>query len=228
MNQSMKLVFYSGGSLNKNAKLDREFLRFFQSGRKKRMPRITYIPSSSEGLAEDFREFAEQYRRLGVKDIECLPVDQELKPQDLRRALASDAIYLGGGNTFYFLHHLRKAKMVPKLRQFVKRGGVLMGLSAGGIVMTPSIKTAEVPSLEADENEVELKNFRSMALVDFEFSPHYTGDRRSDKELRNYSKQVKRPVYACDDGTGIVVNNGKLTFVGKVQAFVNGEKIRVN
>ncbi len=224
----MKLVFYSGGSLKENAELDREFLRLFGNGRKKRLPKITYIPSSSEDLAEDFREFAEQYRRLGVKEIECLPVDRELKPADLRRALASDAIYLGGGNTFYFLHHLRRTKMLSKLKLFVKQGGVLMGLSAGGIMMTPSIKTAEVPSMEADENEVHLKDYRSIALVDFEFSPHYTGERRSDLELKKYSKRVKRPVYACDDGTGIIVNNGKLTFVGKVQAFINGEKIRVN
>ena len=103
-----------------------------------------------------------------------------------------------------------------------------MGLSAGGILMTPTVKTAEVPAHEADENDVDLKDFRSMGLVNFEFAPHYYGGKRVDRALKRYSRKISRPVYACDDGTGIIVNNGKLTFVGKVQAFINGEKVRVS
>ena len=85
--------------------------------------------------------------------------------------LASDVIYLSGGNTYYFLHHLRRSGPIPVLREFVARGGVLAGLSAGAILMTPHIGLAGYPSFDRDENDVGLRNEASLALVDFALPP---------------------------------------------------------
>ena len=102
-----------------------------------------------------------------------------------------------------------------------------MGLSAGSILMTPSITTAAVPSFDSDENEVNLTNWKALGLVPFEFSPHYHFSKESDRELLEYSKVCSHPIYACRDGEGIIVQDGKIRFVGAVKVFHRGEKLRV-
>src|SRR5690606_32920603 len=95
----------------------------------------------------------------------------------------SDIIHLSGGNTFYFIKHLRQAKLLKDFKEFLNNGGVLTGLSAGAIIMTRSIQTAAFPSFDRDENEDNVRNFKGMGLVNFEFFPHYKNSLRYDREI---------------------------------------------
>jgi dipeptidase E len=58
---------------------------------------------------------------------------------------------------------------VDVLRQYVARGGVLIRVSAGAILMTPDIRTTLLcgDTLPAEEIEP-----RGLGLVDFAFVPH--------------------------------------------------------
>ncbi|MGE3262829.1 MAG: Type 1 glutamine amidotransferase-like domain-containing protein [Bacteriovoracia bacterium] len=220
----MNLIFYSGGNTRENRPLAREVAA---SLRDKRNPVITFVPADSESANEDFRAFKRSFSRSGIRRFRCIPVDVALSAKNEKLLLSSDAIFLGGGNTFYFLDSLRKRKLLPKLRRFAKNGGLLMGLSAGSILMTPSIMTAAVPAIDSDDNEIGLRNFKALKLVPFEFSPHYYRSREADEELKNYSKQLPHPIYACKDGEGIVVKNGSIHFIGRVAVFRNGAKFRM-
>ena len=66
---------------------------------------------------------------------------------NLSELLKSDLIFLGGGNTFYFLKHLKSTGLIDELKTFAANGGVLCGLSAGAIIMTPHVHTASFPTL---------------------------------------------------------------------------------
>lgn len=46
-----------------------------------------------------------------------------------------DAVFLSGGDTQYFWDGLLKTQTDKALREYVSRGGVLMGLSAGSMIM---------------------------------------------------------------------------------------------
>ena len=89
---------------------------------------------------------------------------------------------------------------------------------------SPNVMTAEVPSLDSDDNDVGLRDYSALGLVPFEFSPHYRGGRRVDAELLDHSKRSKNPIYACKDGEGIVVRDGSIRFVGRVTVFHRGNK----
>ena len=218
----MKLVFFSGGSARANRALASEFQGLLRAP----SPKIAFIPAHGEDWEDDYEAFKAEFFAYGYRRFECFVIDGEkLKPQAKKRLLQCDAIYLGGGNTFYFLKNLRTQGLLRPLKQYVQTGGLLLGQSAGSILMTPNIRTASVPSLDEDENDVGLKDLRSLGLVRFEFSPHYRSHRRADQELKEYSKKLPYPVYACADGNGIVVEGKKISFVGKVNAFVRGEKI---
>ncbi|MBT3583596.1 MAG: type 1 glutamine amidotransferase-like domain-containing protein [Halobacteriovoraceae bacterium] len=216
----MNLVFYGGGDDNDNSELNSECLKLVN----KKSPRITYIPSCSYDSEWHFKKFVDHFQKHKVTQFIHFPIDVPFDKILLSEVLKSDLIHLSGGNTYYFLKHLRKSGMAKLLKEFVKRGGVLTGLSAGGIIMTPIITTASFPAWDRDENEEKIKNHKSLDLVSFEFFPHYVNSRRYDQVLVNYSKKSKRPVYATPDGSGIILKEDEITFFGKNYAFYKGKK----
>lgn len=220
----MKLVFYSGGAADQNHDLDEELLRLTNLPSKKIS--MCFIPASSHGLRQQFAEFFGDFKRFGVKKTYCFPVDVDFTAKELKEILRSDVIYLGGGNTYYFLKSLREKKLFPHLARYAKRGGVLAGLSAGAIMMTPNIQMAGIPRRTADSNEVKIKKLKSMGLVNFEYHPHYMKKRWENAELLRYSKQISWPLFACPDGSGLVVEGKNINIVGEAHAFIKGKHFK--
>ena len=219
----MRLVFYGGGHESENFELHKLSIKLTE----KSSPTITYIPAQSYGAEEDFREFVKCFKKLGVKKFLFSPIDHYMSSVLKDEILTSDMIHLGGGNTYYFLHYLRKAKLFSSLKKFAKEGGVLTGLSAGGILMTPKISTASYPAFDCDENDEGITDMRGMNLVNFEFFPHYKNSKRYNIELEKESKKLKYPIYACPDHSGIVYNNGDFEFVDRCYVFVKGDRIKL-
>ncbi len=221
----MRLVFYSGGQNPSNEKIHKVLAKLARESKKSRRLSLTYIPVWAESSEAFFRRFVKRYRAVGFREFHCLPVDVPVSRKSLKRALQADAIYLAGGNTFYFLKHLRKSGVLTKLKKFAKKGGVVAGLSAGAIIMTPSIGLAAYPIFDADNNEVRLrrKHWKALGLVNFEFFPHFVSSRRYIQAMINYSRRRKRRVYACQDGGGISIRGKEVSFFGKVKCFEKGK-----
>ncbi|MBD63862.1 MAG: hypothetical protein CME62_01535 [Halobacteriovoraceae bacterium] len=220
----MNLVFYSGGEAEENLSLDKRLL----SLKGKRPLTLTLIPAGSYFAEEYYQDIVEQYGPLGVSRILLFNIDQAFSEAFKRAVLRSDIIHLGGGNTFYFLKHLRRSGMLKELKEWVLGGGVLTGLSAGAIVMTKTIHTASFPDFDRDDNDENLKNLSAMGLVDFEVFPHYKNSRRYDKELMKYSLEKEGPIYALPDGSGIVLTDEELSFVGRSFCFLAGKKYSIH
>lgn len=220
----MKLVFYSGGDDKENFQLDKVFVELIS----KKNPVVTFIPSSSYLSEQEFRAFVKHYSKFKISRFIHFPIDVPFDRILFQEVMRSDAIHMAGGNTFYFLKTLRKAKLIPELRSFAKRGGVLSGLSAGAIMMTENIEMASYPEFDRDENASHLTNLNSLNLVDFYFFPHFRNSPRYDVAFKKFSKEKKKLIYACPDGAGLVVNNQELRFVNRVYAFYQGHKLVIN
>ena len=222
----MKLVLYSGGQLRSNHKLHRAVVDLAREGRKPECSlKLTYIPFCSENSHVFYNRIVRRFESHGVKDFFCLNVDNSPSEKNIKKALQSDIIYLAGGNTFYFLKYLKKAGMLDRLKSFVKKGGVLAGLSAGGLIMSPTVRLAADEGLGPDENEVGMKNFKAMGLFQFEFSPHFENTRSQIRAHLAYSKISRYPIYAVEDGGGIVINGKEFSVQGKALVFYRGEKV---
>ena len=176
---------------------------------------------ASQGAAVD--------RVLASLDLPGLERPGKLRRATLAALRASDVVYLSGGNTFHFLHHLRRSGMLEALRRFALRGGVVAGLSAGGILMTPDIGLAGYPPFDRDEDEIGLsqRDRRALGLVGFDFFPHYRRSSRLREALLRYSRRSTRPLYACRDGSGIVVEQDRFTAHGEVWLFDRGRVRRL-
>jgi dipeptidase E len=218
----MRLIFYSGGGHELNQELDAWLLRMLGSNN----PKCTVIPSCYDHRDEDIDDFIEHFGPLGFTVDQVIDADRFPSASDIDRAMAADFVYLSGGNTFYFLEHLRRSGLLKALRRFAQHDGLIAGKSAGAIIMTPNIQTAAVPDFDCDENSIGITNLDAMNLVSFEFFPHYPKRRAHDEEFFRYTRISNKPLYACPDGSGVVVYEDQVALVGEVEVFFDGRKFR--
>jgi dipeptidase E len=236
-NRRRRVVLYSGGQQRRNALIHDTLLELALRGdTAARGVRMTYMPFTRDGARVYFRRFERRYRAFGATDFACVAADEPslasagtARREAARTIRDSDVVYLAGGNTYYFLAHLRRSGLLDDLRRFAARGGVVAGLSAGALILTPSIRLAGYPEFDRDANDVGLsqRHCRGLGLVGFEFFPHYRRSRRYREALADFSRDNPRAVYACPDGSGVVVEGDRFTAHGEVWQFRNGHASRI-
>lgn len=204
-----KLVLYSDQIPSIAGEIDKELLNLLD----KSDPIIGYIPSCADPQRKYYKERQAYYSRLGMNLEVYFELDKEYHPDLLESLLSCDAIHLSGGNTYYFLYWLRKREMLLPLRQYVEQGGVLIGVSAGSILMTPDISTS---ALCGDEVIARETDFSGLSLVDFAFVPHFGDIPINLDDLKKYSRDNQVVVYACRDSGGIVVTEDDVNCIGDV------------
>ncbi|WP_433708407.1 Type 1 glutamine amidotransferase-like domain-containing protein [Paenibacillus illinoisensis] len=207
-----KLVLLSDLPFQTNEQLNQRILELL--GRDK--PSIGYIPSCSDPERKYFEHIVRYYNQLGIENIHYYDLDLEYDSSTFEQILEADAIHLSGGNTFYFLHLLQRRNVQDLLLSYVQKGGMLIGVSAGSILTTPTIEIAGYGK-DADENHVGLQDKRALGLVDFEFAPHWDGEEDSLDSLRSYADTIGAEVYACQDGDGIVIDGKVIELYGDVR-----------
>jgi dipeptidase E len=110
---------------------------------------------------------------------------------------------------------LRQRSFTEHLKTFLKKGGVLTGISAGAMILTPSLGLLDIDSKKSPSS----KPRPALKMVDFEFYPHFKEDDATTRALANYARIRKTRVYACDDEGGLVVHQGEVTTLGCVTCF---------
>lgn len=203
-------MLYSDQIIKENRKIDYELLRLLN----KKNPSIGYIPSCSDLTRKYFNPKVQYYNELGISNIQYFDLDKEYDETKINDIFQSDAIHLSGGNTFYFLYLIKKRNLVKSLQLYVEQGGILIGISAGSIILSKTIDMAQF----GDEDIVGIDDRSSLGIVDFQFMPHWSDDESIKylDVLKDYSKVKKTTIYACNDGDGIVIDGNDIKFIGNV------------
>jgi dipeptidase E len=89
----------------------------------------------------------------------------------------TDAIFIGGGNTFRLLKALQDLDLLDPIHQKVRNGAPYIGSSAGSILAGPTIKTTK------DMPIVQPRSFDSLGLVPFQISPHFQDPDPNSKHM---------------------------------------------
>lgn len=99
--------------------------------------------------------------------------------QELEGALHdADLVYVAGGYTYYLLEQIRSTGFDTVLTDFVRRGGMYVGASAGALIAGPDIEPCS--SLDGPEYGPNLKSTKGLGFVPIVPIPHYDMSTRSE------------------------------------------------
>lgn len=205
---TLNLAFYCDQRTPEDDAIDYRLLKMLAARGGGR--RIAYLPSGPEPDRQFFRERVSHYARLGLDLAIFHDVDHAQTPSAIDGLLTCDAIHLTGGQTAPFLHRLKRSGMLGLLRDWALSGGILVGTSAGAILMTPTIA---VDALFSGGRPEDMPDADALALVPFEFFPHFDPAGHT-AELARYSARTINPIIACRDGEGVVVSDGRVECFG--------------
>ena len=177
--------------------------------------RVGYIPSESDLKRRYFEKICERYEDIGITNVTYFDLGEEFHKENIPDLMSCDAIHLSGGDPEKFLALVRQRGFKDHLKIFLKKGGVLTGISAGAMILTPSLGLLDIDS----KNSPSAKPRPALKMVDFEFYPHFKEDDATKRALTAYARVRQTRVYACDDDGGIVVNQGEVATVGRVTCF---------
>ena len=132
----------------------------------------------------------------------------------------TDAIFIGGGNTFRLLKALQDLDLIDAIRRRVRSGTPYIGSSAGSNVAGPTIKTTK------DMPIVQPRSFDSLCLVPFQISPHYLdpdpnsthmGETQEERILQ-FLEENDTPVAGIREGAWLLCSDGNVTLKGETGA----------
>jgi dipeptidase E len=128
----------------------------------------------------------------------------------------TDAIFIGGGNTFRLLKTLQDLEMIGPIRERISNGGAYIGSSAGSNVAGPTIKTTN------DMPIVQPRSFEALGLVPFQLNPHFLdadpnsthmGETREER-IAQFHEENHTPVIGLREGAWLRVSNGSVILGG--------------
>lgn len=176
---------------------------------------IGYVTTASKDVSST--EYIKIHKQLMIENgYSFEEIDIENKNEEELRKFFSDKniIHIEGGNTFYLLKAIKKSGFDKILKEFINKGTVYVGTSAGSSIAGPTIEfSSHIPK------GIPVEELQALNLVSFLFKAHYTDDKKEQYQEKIW--QTRYPVKLFRDGQGILVEDDKYTFVGK------GEEVKL-
>jgi len=206
----MRLLLISSSTVHGFGYLDHpepEMRTFLGAGR-----RVAFVPFA----AHDHDAYTAKVReRLGKMDLDVVSIDEIGADLD-----GSDAIFVGGGNTFRLLKTLYERELLTPIRERIRAGLPYLGSSAGTVITAPTMRTTN------DMPIVQPPSFDALGLVTYQINPHYLdpdpqsthkGETREER-IREFHEENETPVVGLREGSVLRVDDGVTTLLGEKTA----------
>lgn len=169
---------------------------------------VAIITTAAEGKEENkYSQLAKkQFQENGFSNVDF--VDLETQPE---KDLSSyNVIYVCGGNTFKLLKYAKEANFKLSIENLLERNGIYIGVSAGSIIVGPSINIAgEVAS---DKNEIGLEDLAGFGITNLIILPHYSPE--LEQEVKTFEEKYNVIVERINNSQAVLIEDGKKFFIG--------------
>ena len=182
--------------------IDREFKeQFYRIINKEEIKdkKVLYITTASDGENDSDKSWMdEEYETIldlgfNKENIYEFKIGQkEININDF------DVIYMMGGNTFYLMDMIRKYNFDTVIKKAMDNGIIYIGSSAGSIILGNSVEYA----LPFDENNVDLKDFSGLRIIDGIIIPHAN---RKEEFISKVKENIGEKLFLLYDEDGIII-----------------------
>lgn len=221
----MKKLFLSSAGLGPETK--EAFLKLL--GKDPKETKIAFIPTASD--KEENTSYVDRDKSAFLQmGFEIKMVDLKNKDEEALRDEISDCdvIFVEGGNTYYLLDQTRKSGFDKVVKDFIEKGKIYFGVSAGTYIACPTIEHSGWRKTDPDNNEVKLEDLTALNLVPFIITAHYNRAKYQEGVEAGAAKS-QYPVVALYDTQAILVEDNKYKVVGTgPKEFFNGFKERLD
>lgn len=162
-------------------------------GRDLAKKKAIFIPTAGDPYNN--RDFVEA-DRIALEKYGLDVVEMDVKnrsEEEIREAInGSDIVLVAGGNTFYLMEKLKKSGADKVIKEFIEKGGMYIGSSAGSIICCPTIDGAE----EFDDPSLapKLDNFDGMGIFKDVIIPH-TQKKKYFERIKKTTEKLKSKGY---------------------------------
>lgn len=164
---------------------------------------IAYMPSDGANMKDKYINEWKDYSQKHNTNFILINNSINSK-EEIQKLLKANILVISGGNTFVLLDNLRKSGLNKAIKEFVKKDNfVLAGMSAGALVLTPSIKISEL--IGSSENSRGIKDLTGLNIVDIEIFPHFDREKHDDL-LKKYKTISKSEVKTISNDDYVLIN----------------------
>lgn len=175
------------------------------------LKRVLFVPYALYDRDAYASSARERFQRMGydLTSIHAAPDPQQAIHD-------SDAVFIGGGNTFRLLKCLYDFEVLKTIKERVAAGMPYIGSSAGSNVAGPTIKTTN------DMPIVQPPSFDALGLVSFQINPHYLDPDPNSKHMGETREQRILQFLEENDTTVAGLREGAMVRVENDTAILKG------
>ena len=157
--------------------------------------KVLYITTAVDGEKEDNKDWVtKEYKTildLGIDESNIIEykIGKDINVDDF------DIIYMMGGNTIYLLDMVRKYKFGEVIKDFINRGKIYIGSTAGSQILGTTIELNAI----YEDNFINMTDFTALGIVNGEVVPHAN---KKEDLIKNANREDLILLY---DGDGLII-----------------------
>lgn len=155
------------------------------------------------------------FQRMSAQIVDFI----DLEVENPKIILNYNIIFLEGGNPFRLMYWIRERQSEPIFKQFLANGGVLVGRSAGSLVLGQNFSICNY--LSPEMNNIDMTNFSGLGLSNINVCPHYNAlpniYENCEGKIEKCEKEQNIKIDKLYDGQAFIVSDNSVEkIVGNV------------
>ena len=173
-----------------------------------------------KGLGNCYFETVDSFKPFGVKEENITFVNYftDSKESAKKKIKAADVLYFTGGLPDRMMDRIKDFELEEDI---MSHEGIVMGYSAGAVIQLSEYH------LYPDGDYTDFGYYKGLPMLsDFYLEVHYRGLKVQDESIKKCLGERGKTVYVTSDhGGGIVVQNGNISIIGKVDIYESEEHL---